>query len=150
MNDPIDQRFVDYIVGRLQLIRIDDGYRTDAGMHVIDEEDRTDIPTDAIVLVVLDTDERLDQQKLRTRSAELVVRVIAYVPDGDETGARRTGRKVLADIRQAIASAPCGATPTGVTELSIGGRSLPVRAEGGGVQTASMEIIATLHERHTP
>lgn len=155
MSLPIDQLVVDWIVDRLEQIQTANGYRTNAGTHVIDEEAREDIPADAIALIVLDLDEQLQDQKRTHRTARLSVDVIAYIPDGDHPDARARGRLVLADIRQAISSAPClpgeaGAPPQGVTDLALGARSLPVRAEGSGQQTATITIAATYSERHTP
>ncbi len=150
MADPIDQLVVDEITALLGDIATANGYHTNAGLHVAVDEERGDKPQSAILLEVLDTGERLTEQKLKKRSGVLTVAVNIRVPyDVDDyPSPRRAARLALADVRKAIATINQTQWITGVTGVAIGGRVIRNREDGANSVIASIDINVTFTEQH--
>lgn len=154
-----DQAIVDAMVTMLERIRVDNGFGSEAGEHVLDEQVRQDVPPEAYTLAVIDETETLrpDGQSYLRRGGVLEVRIEGAVPisNASEAGAdfqpvRRQARQLMADIRRAIASRKLTDFPIGTTGVRITGRSLPQLEDGSSYQFCSVTFAFDFTELHTP
>lgn len=144
---PLDQQIVDGIVVALRRIRKADGYHTDSGLFVLQEQDLQDLPQGACFLEVLDDEEEAEFQNCKRRKAQLKLTIAVNFPAGEVTQAMRSDtRLVLADIRAALASIDCMNWITGVTGLEIAGRSLFMNEAGSRFYRPELQVRATFHE----
>lgn len=149
MAEPLDDQIVQEVARLLRGIRVANGYRTDAGLYVLDEENHDEMPDDAIVLEVLDDEEDADYQNCRRRKAILQVTVAVNYPAGElDQAMRRDARRVLADIRQALGDPAQYQFPAGVTGLELGGRTMFVREAGSRYFRPELKARVTFHEHH--
>ena len=150
MSTPRDQQIIDALVVLLKTITVANGYRTNAGLYVFDEESRDDVPDDVIATEIIDTDETLRAQNRKEREADLRIRIDALVPWETTPKPRAAARNALADYRQAIATInqPPGWIK-GVTNVALGGRRIPPRVEGSAYVEASLDVQVTYIETHT-
>lgn len=146
MSAPIDQRIVDEIARLLGAITVANGYETDAGLHVLTEESRDDLPDDAISIDVLDEVERIEQQARQLRKGQLQITLDIRVPNGPN--ARALCRLVMADVRRALA-VEARQLPAGFTGLEVGDRALPPRIDGSQFLTPSMTLTAAYTETYS-
>lgn len=149
MAEPLDHQIVAEVVRLLRDIRRANGYRTDAGQHVLTEESQGDIPADAIVLEVLDDDEEADFQNCKRRRAALQLLVAVNFPMAEvDQAIRFNARRVLADIRRALGDPDRHQFPVGVSSLEIGGRSMFVREAGSRYFRPELRARVIFHEQH--
>lgn len=147
---PRDQQVIDALAALLKTITKANGYRTDAGLFVFDEESREEVPENAIATELVDPDETLRGQTIKEREADLRIRIDALIPFATTPKPRATARDVLADYRQAIAT--IGNQQrwiTGVTNVALGARRIPPRVEGSAYVEASLDVQVTYIETHT-
>lgn len=145
---PLDQQIVTRVVQQLREITIENGYRTDAGAHVLDDESRQDIPDDAIVLEVLDDDEETEFTRSHRRKGFLQLVIAVTFPVGEhDASVRIQARKILADIRHAAAQIRGFQFP-GFLGLEIGGRSMFVREAGSQFFRPQQRLRAEFNETH--
>lgn len=128
---PIDSLIVKELVRLLREIRVANGYFTDAGEYVIDEEADASIPDRATVIEILDDTEETPFQTCKRRSGVLQFKVIVNFAQGAVTAAmRHNARLILADIRYALSRTEAHQFPTGTTSLELGGRTMFEREQG--------------------
>lgn len=147
---PIDQLAVAEIVRLLRRIRVSNGFRTDAGEYVLDEENfDADIPDTATFLEVQDDEEETAYQGPRRRAGALNLVVGVTVPAGEVTEAvRALARLVLADIRHALSRREQHQFAPGITGLEIGGRSMFVREAGSRYFRPELRLRVAFTEVH--
>lgn len=149
MAEPLDHLIVKEIVRLLREIRTVNGYRTNAGLYVLDEELHDEIPHDAIVLEVLDDDEDAEYQNCKRRKAGLQLNITVNYPAGEvDQALRAESRRVLADIRQALGDPVAHQFPPGVFGLEIGGRSMFVREAGSRYFRPELRARVIFNEYH--
>lgn len=141
---PIDQLIVDEVARLLSLIRIDNGYQTDAGLHVLTEESRDDFGTDVISIEIQDDTETLSKQSKRFREGTLAITIDVLIPL-KLSDKRAMARKVLWDIRRALSIEP-RQLPTGTTGLELGGRRIPPRVDGSQYLYAQQDLSVDFTE----
>jgi len=146
---PIDSLIVKELVRLLRHIRIENGYHTDAGEYVIDEEADQTIPDKATVIEILDDAEEAPYQDCRKRRGVLQFRISVYLPTGPVTAAtRHRARLILADIRYALSRAHAHEFPTGMTSLELGGRTMFEREQGSQTFRPQLNGRAAFTENH--
>lgn len=151
---PMDQIIVNEVVRLLSYIRKANGYHTDAGAQIVSEETQSALDESQPILEVLDDDETTEFQRLTRRTGSLALRVVAYLPDAiDERGeiapaTRALARKVLADMRAALALGRPQDFPAGFTGLEIGGRTLFLREAGSRFFRPELQLKASFNEAH--
>ncbi len=149
MAEPLDHMIVKEVVRLLREIRTVNGYRTNAGLYVLDEELHDEIPGDAIVLEVLDDEEDAEYQNCKRRRASLQLNIAVNYPAGEvDQALRADSRRVLADVRQALGDPAQHQFPVGVTGLEIGGRSMFVREAGSRYFRPELRAKVTFNEYH--
>lgn len=147
MSEPLDHQIVEGIATALRNIRKVNGYHTDAGLQVLSEEFHEEIDDSKIVLEVLDDDETAESQNCKRRKATLDLTIAVFYPAGQvDQALRRDARRVLADIRRALASIDCLNWITGVTGLEITGRSMFTREPGSRLFRPELKARATFTE----
>lgn len=147
--EPIDQLVVVELARLLSRIRVSNGFRTDAGEYVITEENHGDIPEDAMSLTIADDDEETDFQDCKRRKGSLAITIGLNLPQQEVTEATRANaRRVLADVRQALAMPDEYQFPTGATGLEIGGRSMFFRDAGSRYFRPELRVRVAFREVH--
>ncbi|MGH8429949.1 MAG: hypothetical protein ACREUF_06065, partial [Solimonas sp.] len=153
MSEPLDHQIAEGIAAALRQIRKANGYFTDAGLQVLSEEHHDEIDNEQIVLEVLDDDETAESQNAKRRKATLDLTIAVYYPAGEvDQALRRDARRVLADIRRALASIAGIDCPhgwiNGVVGFAIAGRSIFVRDAGSRYFRPELKARVTFHENH--
>ncbi len=146
---PLDQKIVTEIARLLRRISKVNGFRTDAGRYVLDEESQDEPPADAIFLEVLDDDEETGYQSAKRRTGHLQLIVAIGCPVGEVDHALRAeARIVLADIRRALSQREHHQWAPGVTGLEIGGRTMFVREAGSRYFRPELRLRVAFTETH--
>lgn len=149
LPDPLDQLAVAELARLLARIRIANGFRTDAGEFVLTEENHGDITDDVMSLEIADDDEETDYQGVKRRRGNLAVTIFVNLPRQTVTEATRSiARRVLADIRHALAKPDLYQFPAGVTGLEIGGRSMQFRDAGSQYFRPQLRVRISFVETH--
>lgn len=149
MSEPLDHQIVVEVSRLLRRIRVANGFRTDAGEQVLDEDNHAEIDETKVVLEVLDDDEEADYQNCKRRRASLQLTIAVFYPAGDvDQALRRDARRVLADIRQALGDPSQHQFPTGAVGLELGGRTMFIREAGSRVFRPELRARVTFHENH--
>lgn len=149
MSEPLDHQIVAEVSRLLRRIRVANGFRTDAGEQVLDDDDHAEIDESKIVLEVLDDDEEAEYQNCKRRRANLQLTIAVFYPAAEvDQKLRRDARRVLADIRQALGDPAQHQFPVGVTGLEIGGRAMFTREAGSRYFRPELKARVTFHENH--
>lgn len=149
LPDPLDHLAVAELARLLSRIRMDNGFRTDAGAYVLTEENHGDIPDNAMSLEIADDDEETQYQGVTRRRGSLAVTIFLNLPQQSVTEATRAlARRVLADVRHALSKPDLYAFPAGVTGLEIGGRSMQFRDAGSQYFRPQLRVRIQFVETH--
>jgi hypothetical protein len=148
--EPLDQLAVAEIARLLARISVANGFRTDAGAHVITEENFADIPDGVTSLEVIDDDEETSYQGVKRRRGTLLATIAVNLPVDIvvDAATRAYARRVLADIRQALADPSEHQFPPGVTGLEIGGRTMQFRDAGSQYFRPQLRVRISFVETH--
>ena len=162
-TEPLDEQFVQALAGLLAEIRVANGYHSDAGEHVLTEQMRTALPEDVVTLAILDANESLSEgangngQGLKRRSGRFQVTVQVALPVVLKVGGvptpqpvRQQARRIMADVRRAVASQRFENFITGIIGIDITGRTLPPLDEGSSFQFANVDLDVRFTENHLP
>jgi len=155
MSEPLDHQIVTGLSRLLRGISRQNGYRTDCGRIVLDEESDEDLTQEDAYIEVLDEDESVDGQAAGARKSVLsLVIAIHQATDTVDLAARREARRIFADIRQAIAPVAKLASTSdwirGVIRVEFTGRSLFVREAGSRFYNPELRLRVTFAEPHHP
>lgn len=159
MSTPLDQVIVSGLAALLARIRIANGFNTDAGAFVLTEQVRENVPDDAMALTIIDETETLEGngQAYQRRKGVLDVSVQASLPVAISEGeqpqfqpVREQARKVMADVRRAVAQQPLTDFGIGITGIRITGRSLPLLEDGASWQFCTVRFAFDFTESHLP
>lgn len=148
---PLDDLAIETLADRLRQISVASGYRTDAGEAVCIEEPKDYASRNDIVLMLVDVEESLLEQRTTRRKARLHLVVALLLPKGIEAP-RKVCRHVFADVRDAIAAQPQELVGSGAVKLELGGRRLPRREEGSNYLIGELDLFLEFveHHRSTP
>lgn len=149
MAEPLDHQIVSEIARLLRRISVANGFRTDAGAQVVDEDDHPNYDMTKVVLEVIDDEESAEYQTCVRRRAELHLNIAVYSPGVAVTQPmRRDARRVLADIRQALGDSTQHQFPAGVLGLEIGGRTFFTREDGSRLFRPELKARVIFRENH--
>lgn len=146
---PLDQQIVALLSQQLRQIRTSNGYRTDAGQFVVDDE-TPEIPDGATYLEVMDDEEEAEFTLSHRRTGFLQIVVGITFPAGlHDASIRAHARKILADIRHAL-SRLRGFQFPGLIGIEFGGRSMFEREAGSQFFRPQQRLRVKFNETHLP
>jgi hypothetical protein len=142
-----EQQIVDWIIARLKLVTVDNGYQTDAGNDVGLGHATRD---DGYHYVIAADDAQPETQQGAKVKAVMEITVEGYAT-ADHDHPSVEGRKVLADAERAIFSGLDNRLPIAEigAALEWGGNSLDYRRDGSDIEICTVTVRASFTKNLT-
>lgn len=145
-----EQHIIDGICAWLTDIRVANGYHTDAGLAVFDDEyDIPDTPSQEMLFVV-DGEETAGNGRGRWTMSVTIEAWAVLAPDAAPNTLRSRARLLVADISRALTQGKRRRDlPAGAIEVREIGRRIPLREQGDDILSPSVTLEIVYSDLYT-